>query len=115
MTPFSSVAILEKLALLKIALCKAPVFSNASSRRTSVMTSTMPTASPAGAAIASLLAMWFSLPNVVLPRGYPDNPCTRDANSSKQRVPAIEPGLDGLHQEQVCQGQQRNRTQQRQR
>ena len=32
MTPFASVAILEKLALLKIALCRAPVFSNASSR-----------------------------------------------------------------------------------
>src|ERR1017187_3868321 len=42
MTPFSSVAILEKLALLKIAFCKAPVFSRASSRRTSVMTSTVP-------------------------------------------------------------------------
>jgi hypothetical protein len=30
MTPFSSVAILEKLALLKMAFCNAPVFSNAS-------------------------------------------------------------------------------------
>ena len=30
---------LEKLALLKIAFCKAPVFSSASSRRTSVSTS----------------------------------------------------------------------------
>src|SRR3989337_655037 len=37
MTPFASVAILEKLALLKIAFCKAPVLSNASWRRTSVM------------------------------------------------------------------------------
>jgi len=27
MTPFASVAMLEKLALLKIALCSAPVFS----------------------------------------------------------------------------------------
>src|SRR5438309_11451204 len=36
-TPFASVAILEKLALLKIALCKAPALSNAFSRRTSVM------------------------------------------------------------------------------
>src|ERR1700687_2193105 len=36
MTPFSSVAILEKLALLKMALCKAPVFCRASFRRTSV-------------------------------------------------------------------------------
>ena len=40
MTPFASVAMLEKLALLKIAFCKAPVFSRASSRRTSVSTST---------------------------------------------------------------------------
>ena len=35
-TPFASVAMLEKLALLKIALCRAPVFSRASWRRTSV-------------------------------------------------------------------------------
>src|ERR1700682_3414278 len=31
MTPFASVAILEKLALLKIALCRAPAVSRASS------------------------------------------------------------------------------------
>src|SRR5450631_2909446 len=37
MMPFSSVAIIEKLALLKIAFCRAPVFSRASWRRTSVI------------------------------------------------------------------------------
>src|SRR5450759_519754 len=31
MTPFASVAMLEKLALLKIALCRAPAFSSVSS------------------------------------------------------------------------------------
>ena len=31
MTPFASVAMLEKFALLKIALCSAPALSNASS------------------------------------------------------------------------------------
>src|ERR1700675_517750 len=36
MTPFASVAIIEKLALLKIAFCKAPVFSRASWCGTSV-------------------------------------------------------------------------------
>src|ERR1035437_987052 len=36
MTPFASVAMLEKLALLKIALCRAPAFSRTSLRRTSV-------------------------------------------------------------------------------
>src|ERR1035441_4394955 len=36
MTPFASVAMLEKLALLNIALCKAPAFSSASLRRTLV-------------------------------------------------------------------------------
>src|SRR5450830_254900 len=36
MTPFSSVAMLEKLALLRIAFCSAPVLSRASFRRTSV-------------------------------------------------------------------------------
>src|SRR3990170_2007773 len=35
-TPFSSVAMLEKLALLKIALCNAPVVSSASARPISV-------------------------------------------------------------------------------
>jgi hypothetical protein len=33
----------------------------------------------------------------------------------EQRVPAVEPGLDGLDQHHVSQGEQRNRTQQRQR
>src|SRR4029078_12929171 len=32
MTPFASVAMLEKLALLKIARCRAPAFRSASSR-----------------------------------------------------------------------------------
>src|ERR1035438_5468126 len=50
MTPFSSVAILEKLALLKIASCKAPVFSRASSRRTSVITSAVRAVSSAKSA-----------------------------------------------------------------
>jgi len=39
MTPFSSVAMLEKLALFKIAFCSAPVLSRAASRRTSEMLS----------------------------------------------------------------------------
>src|SRR6188508_914033 len=39
MTPLASVAMLEKLALLKIALCRAPVFSSASACRTSTLTS----------------------------------------------------------------------------
>src|SRR5476651_725101 len=36
MTTFSSVAILEKFALLRIAFCKAPVLRRDSSRRTSI-------------------------------------------------------------------------------
>src|SRR5271157_2681069 len=44
MTPLSSVAMLEKLALLKIAFCKAPAFSRTSLRRTSVTTFSLPTA-----------------------------------------------------------------------
>jgi hypothetical protein len=39
MTPFASVAMLEKFALLKIALCKAPVFSRVSVCWTSLITS----------------------------------------------------------------------------
>src|ERR1700723_877326 len=38
-TPLASVAMLEKLALLKIAFCKAPVFSNASALPVSLGTS----------------------------------------------------------------------------
>src|SRR5476651_1263398 len=39
MTPFSSVAMLEKLALFRIAFCRAPVLSTASLRRSSVLNS----------------------------------------------------------------------------
>src|SRR5438105_2608359 len=39
MTPFSSVAMLEKLALLKMAFCNAPALSNASSARLRSVTS----------------------------------------------------------------------------
>jgi hypothetical protein len=45
MTPFASVAMLEKLALLKIALCRAPVRTRASA----LGTSTAALSAPAGA------------------------------------------------------------------
>src|ERR1700722_6156568 len=45
MTPFASVAILEKLALLKIAFCKAPVLSSASWRLPSITPSALRTSS----------------------------------------------------------------------
>ena len=45
MTPFSSVAMLEKLALFKIAFCSALVLSRAALRWTSVMTSPLPAVS----------------------------------------------------------------------
>src|SRR6266850_4949300 len=41
MTPFSSVAMLEKLALFRIAFCKAPVLSTASTRRISMTASAL--------------------------------------------------------------------------
>src|SRR5579883_1065407 len=56
MTPFSSVAMLEKFALLKMAFCKAPVLSRASSRWTSAIAGSgfgagkQPVASPADSA-----------------------------------------------------------------
>src|ERR1035441_851087 len=46
MTPFASVAMLENLALLKIALCKASAFSRTSLRWTSVTTSPTPESPP---------------------------------------------------------------------
>src|SRR6266576_1112652 len=52
MTPFSSVAMLEKLALLKIAFCNAPVLSKALLRRISAPTSsTLPTSSSGHAGV----------------------------------------------------------------
>src|SRR6185295_6999652 len=54
MTPVASVAMLEKLALLKIALCKAPVFRRACAWRTSRVTST------ASAALSGVVAMSLS-------------------------------------------------------
>jgi hypothetical protein len=42
MTPWASMAMLEKLALLKMASCRAPVFSKVSWRRTSVTPSAVP-------------------------------------------------------------------------
>src|ERR1039458_2319897 len=96
MTPFSSVAILEKLALLKIAFCKAPVLSRASSRRTSVMTSTVPAASSAKATITGPFAI-FSVPFRVLFLlcSYPDNPCTSDAkhrsSGMREEIPVVAP------------------------
>ena len=45
MTPLSSVAMLEKLALLRIAFCNAPVLSIAFWRRTSVLPSARPVSS----------------------------------------------------------------------
>src|SRR5450759_293530 len=65
MTPFSSVAILEKLALLRIAFCKAPVFSTASLRRTSVMTSTVP-AARRSASLGDSSGVFMDLIGVVL-------------------------------------------------
>src|SRR3972149_9479701 len=53
MMPFSSVAIIEKLALVRIAFCKAPVLSNACWRRASVR----PSALPALSRMAELLAV----------------------------------------------------------
>src|SRR4030067_902241 len=45
MIPFSSVAIIEKLALVRIAFCNAPVLSNAFWRRTSVLPCALPASS----------------------------------------------------------------------
>src|SRR6185503_8805752 len=48
MMPFSSVAMIEKLALVRIAYCRAPAFSRAFSRR--LLAAPLP-ASPAGVAL----------------------------------------------------------------
>src|SRR3990167_8863946 len=45
MMPFSSVAIIEKLALVRIAFCKAPVLSNACWRSASVRPPALPVSS----------------------------------------------------------------------
>jgi hypothetical protein len=48
MTPFASVAMLEKFTLLKIAVCKAFASRNASLLRTLSPTSRVPTTSSSG-------------------------------------------------------------------
>src|SRR5580704_3068020 len=65
MTPFSSVAMLEKLALLKIAFCKAPAFIRASLRRASVTTFSLPAAA-AGMAESRFCADMFESPSSLL-------------------------------------------------
>src|SRR6476620_1945214 len=63
MTPFASVAILEKLALLKIAFCRAPAFSSTSSACLREVTSPAPPVTPIRVLVTSFpLAM-------VLPSG----------------------------------------------
>src|SRR5947209_1371789 len=57
-TPFASVAMLEKLALFKIAFCSAPAVSTASCRLPSVMTSVPPPVS-AAAELGLFLGMAF--------------------------------------------------------
>src|SRR4051812_9422537 len=59
MTPRSSVAMLEKLALLKIAACKAPALNRTSWRRTSVLTSIVP-ASPLGIGSSFIICLYGS-------------------------------------------------------
>src|ERR1019366_4584428 len=59
MTPFASVAMLEKLALLKIALCRAPTLSSASLRRTSVTTFPVP-GSPSRIALCSIFVPFLN-------------------------------------------------------
>src|SRR5258706_9839341 len=58
MTPLASVAMLEKLALLKMALCRAPALSRASCRRTSVMTTfAVPTSPSCDAGSGSVMPL----------------------------------------------------------
>src|SRR5246500_5949818 len=62
-TPFASVAMLEKLALLKIAFCRAPAFSSTSSACLREVTSPAPSETPIRVLVTSFpLAM-------VLPSG----------------------------------------------
>jgi hypothetical protein len=59
MTPFASVAILEKLALLKIARCRAPALSSVSSDRLGVVL-WVSSATPIRVLVASFLLVMVS-------------------------------------------------------
>src|SRR6476619_5357346 len=62
-TPFASVAMLEKLALLKIARCRAPALSSASSACWREITSQAPSETPIRVLVTSFpLAMVLLLP-----------------------------------------------------
>src|SRR4030066_893628 len=65
-TPFSSVAMLEKLALLRIAFCSAPVLSKAFWRRTSAA---RPLALPARVGPFAVFDMVVSVESVQRPKG----------------------------------------------
>src|SRR5450631_4461684 len=62
MTPLASVAMLEKLALLKIALCRAPVSSRASWRRIQSTSPALPGSASMGAGSLMTLGMAFFHP-----------------------------------------------------
>src|SRR6202045_1425764 len=65
MTPFASGAMLEKLALLKIAFCRAPAFSSTSSACLGELTSPAPSETPIRVLVTSFpLAMVFASGNL---------------------------------------------------
>src|SRR5712672_157918 len=91
MTPFSSVAMIEKVALLRIAFCNAPVFSKASLRRTSVIGSAAGPLSPRTASDGVLIVLFLFLASL-RPR-RPHHGCR--ARGPSQSVPL--PGPSNPH------------------
>jgi hypothetical protein len=86
-TPFASVAMLEKLALLKIALCRAPAWSSASSACLRVEWSA------ASETSISVSVLWFSIV-MVLPRLTCGRPTHRmDYETSKRRCKQVFKGI----------------------
>src|SRR5260370_11787157 len=81
MTPFASVAMLEKLALLKIALCRAPAFSSTSSAWLYTAFS-MLSESP-------IRVLVLQRPRRFLPQTYDRQNCTSNKVLARSRIRSV--------------------------
>src|SRR3989304_557363 len=97
MTPFSSVAMLEKLALFRIAFCGARVLSSAASRRTSAMTSPVPASSSRTSESKAFADMAYLRAIVAMvSEGYHAAGVTRTAQKNQLTISVDHQALDGL-------------------
>src|SRR5688572_6348668 len=92
-TPVASVAMLEKLALLKIALCRAPVFSSALAWRTSMLAS-----ADSAVLLWGGIWSWFHVRlTPALHRNLRHERCGASATAALSLRFDVRPAMAGLH------------------